>query len=87
VGVAPTPLFGPLLKIGSWTNNMKLDFDAFGTAKTARQVGLPSIKSRASIITKSKVLRTKTPHGLDGQHQYLDRTIRRKVNQNDRGQI
>jgi len=28
----------------------------------------------------------KTMHGLDGQHQYVDRTIREKVNQNDRGQ-
>jgi len=28
----------------------------------------------------------KTMHGLDGQHQYVDRTIRGRVNQNDRGQ-
>jgi len=27
----------------------------------------------------------KTTHGLDGQHQYVDRTPRRRVNQNDRG--
>jgi len=26
-------------------------------------------------------------HGLDGQHQYVDRTPRERVNQNDRGQI
>jgi len=29
---------------------------------------------------------SKTTHGLDGQHQYVDRTIRGRVNQNDRGQ-
>jgi len=28
----------------------------------------------------------KTAHGLDGQHQDVDRTLRRRVNQNDRGQ-
>jgi len=28
----------------------------------------------------------KTTHGLDGQHQDVDRTVRGKVNQNDRGQ-
>jgi len=28
----------------------------------------------------------KTTHGLDGQHQYVDRTPRGRVNQNDRGQ-
>ena len=28
----------------------------------------------------------KTTHGLDGQHQDVDRTPRRRVNQNDRGQ-
>jgi len=28
----------------------------------------------------------KTTHGLDGQHQYVDRTPRGKVSQNDRGQ-
>ena len=28
----------------------------------------------------------KTTHGLDGQHQDLDRTLRGRVNQNDRGQ-
>ena len=28
----------------------------------------------------------KTTHGLDGQHQYMDRTPRETVNQNDRGQ-
>ena len=27
---------------------------------------------------------TKSTHGLDGQHQYMDRTIRERVNQNDR---
>jgi len=26
----------------------------------------------------------KTTHGLDGQHQYVDRTIYRRVNQKDR---
>ena len=25
-------------------------------------------------------------HGLDGQHKYVDRTSRGRVNQNDRGQ-
>jgi len=29
----------------------------------------------------------KTMHGLDGQHQYLDRTIRGRVNRNDRTEI
>jgi len=29
----------------------------------------------------------KTTHGMDGQHHYMDRTIRGRVNQNDRGQI
>jgi len=28
----------------------------------------------------------KTAHGLDGQHQDVDRTLRGRVNQNDRGQ-
>jgi len=28
----------------------------------------------------------KTTHGLDGQHQDVDRTLRGTVNQNDRGQ-
>jgi len=28
----------------------------------------------------------KTTHGLDGQHQYMARTLRGRVNQNDRGQ-
>ena len=28
----------------------------------------------------------KTTHGLDGQHQDVDRTFRGRVNQNDRGQ-
>ena len=28
----------------------------------------------------------KTTHGLDGQHQDVDRTVRGRVNQNDRGQ-
>jgi len=28
----------------------------------------------------------KTTHGLDGQHQYVDRTTRGRVSQNDRGQ-
>jgi len=28
----------------------------------------------------------KTTHSLDGQHQYEDRTLRGRVNQNDRGQ-
>jgi len=28
----------------------------------------------------------KTMHGLDGQHRYMDRTPRERVNQNDRGQ-
>jgi len=28
----------------------------------------------------------KTTHGLDGQHQDVDRTLRGSVNQNDRGQ-
>ena len=28
----------------------------------------------------------KATHGLDGQHQDVDRTIRGRVNQNDRGQ-
>ena len=28
----------------------------------------------------------KTTHGLDGQHQYVDTTLRGRVNQNDRGQ-
>jgi len=28
----------------------------------------------------------KTMHGLDGQHQDVDRTLRGRVNQNDRGQ-
>jgi len=28
----------------------------------------------------------KTTHGLDGQHQDVDRTLRRRVSQNDRGQ-
>jgi len=28
----------------------------------------------------------KTTHGLDGQYQYVDRTIRGRVNQNDSGQ-
>ena len=28
----------------------------------------------------------KTTHGLDGQHQYVDRTNRGRVNQNERGQ-
>jgi len=27
----------------------------------------------------------KTTHGLDGQHQYVDRTTDGRVNQNDRG--
>ena len=26
------------------------------------------------------------PYGLDGQHQYVDKTIRGTVNQNDKGQ-
>ena len=29
---------------------------------------------------------SKTTHGLDGQHQYVDKTHRERVNQNDRGQ-
>ena len=29
----------------------------------------------------------KTTHGLDGQYQDVDRTIRRRVNENDRGHI
>jgi len=28
----------------------------------------------------------KTMHSLDGQHQYVDRTLRGRVSQNDRGQ-
>jgi len=28
----------------------------------------------------------KATHGLDGQHQNVDRTLRGRVNQNDRGQ-
>jgi len=28
----------------------------------------------------------KTSHGLDEQHQYVDRTLRGRVSQNDRGQ-
>jgi len=28
----------------------------------------------------------KTTHGLEGQHQDVDRTLRGRVNQNDRGQ-
>jgi len=28
----------------------------------------------------------KTTHGLDGQHQDVDRTLRGRVNQRDRGQ-
>ena len=31
-------------------------------------------------------LARKTTHGLDGQHQDVDRTPRGRVNQNDRGQ-
>ena len=27
-----------------------------------------------------------TTHGLDGQHQDVDRTLRGRVNENDRGQ-
>jgi len=27
----------------------------------------------------------KTTHGLDGQHQDVDRTVRGRVNQNDKG--
>ena len=30
--------------------------------------------------------RGRTMHGLDGQHQYVDRTPRGRVSQNDRGQ-
>ena len=29
----------------------------------------------------------KATHGLDGQHQDVDRTLRGRVNQNDRGQV
>ena len=28
----------------------------------------------------------KTMHGLDGQHQYVDRTLHERVNQNKEGQ-
>ena len=28
----------------------------------------------------------KTTHGLDGQHQEVDKTLHKRVNQNDRGQ-
>ena len=40
------------------------------------------IMQRTELCTQAR----KTTHGLDGQHQYLDGTIRGRVNQNDRGQ-
>ena len=36
--------------------------------------------------TMSGTQARKTTHGLDGQHQDVDRTLRGRVNQNDRGQ-
>ena len=41
------------------------------------------------IMQETNARRTKArkaTHGLDGQHQDVDRTLRGRVNQNDRGQ-
>jgi len=34
----------------------------------------------------TKARKAKATHGLDGQHQDVDRTLRGRVSQNDRGQ-
>ena len=52
---------------------------------TMRKQGLPGERDNArnnARCTKEK----KATHGLDGQHQDMDRTLRRRVSQNDRGQ-
>jgi len=35
---------------------------------------------------KKEIMPARTTHGLDGQHQDVDRTLRGRVNQNDNGQ-
>ena len=49
---------------------------------TMRKQGSCLEKENNARCTKAR----KTTHGLDGQHQDVDRTLRGRVNQNDRGQ-
>jgi len=49
---------------------------------TMRKQGSCLEKENNARCTKAR----KTTHGLDGQHQDVDRTFRGRVNQNDRGQ-
>ena len=46
---------------------------------------LPGVRDNASNNARCTKAR-KATHGLDGQHQDVDRTVRGRVNQNDRGQ-
>jgi len=46
---------------------------------------LPRERDNASNNARCMQAR-KSTHGLDGQHQYMDRTPGGRVNQNDRGQ-
>jgi len=52
---------------------------------TTRKKELPGERDNARNNARCMQAR-KTTHGLDGQHQYVDRTIRGRVCQKDRGQ-
>ena len=43
-------------------------------------------RERDNARNSARCTQAKTTHGLDGQHQDVDRTLRGRVNQNDRGQ-
>ena len=52
---------------------------------TRKQGSLPGERDNARNNARCTKAR-KTTHGLDGQHQDVDRTPRGRVNQNDRGE-
>jgi len=67
--------------------NEETSLDAFemqGLSNQTRE--LPGERDNARNNARCTQAR-KTTRGLDGQHQYVDRTLRGRVNQNDRGQI
>jgi len=51
---------------------------------TIRKQGIPGERNNARNNARCTQAR-KTTHGLDRQHQVMDRTLRGRVNQNDRG--
>ena len=55
------------------------------TNQIVSQGNLPGERANARNNARCTQAR-KTTHGLDGQHQDVDRTPRGRVNQNDRGQ-